>query len=162
MAPGSWNPSSWKTSACLSCTVNTMAADGLVTQEAGSVDNKLALVYIMAWYDLTTSHYQTQCSHWHWNKNTIMLMKFSSLIAPEVVNMTTSDAASDADIFISVDFFFSSGDNELNFLSLLRCISSGGFSQPRIWCCHFLPPGLLHTLGASESLSYSRVSFELI
>ena len=78
-----------------------MAADGQVTQEAGSVDNKLALVYIMAWCDLATSHYQTQ-----WNRNTIMLMKFSSLIAPEVVNMTTIDAASDEDIFISVDFFF--------------------------------------------------------
>ena len=34
--------------------------------------------------------------------------------------------------------------------------------QPRIWCCHYLPPGSLITLGASESLSYSHVSFNLI
>ena len=34
--------------------------------------------------------------------------------------------------------------------------------QPRIWCCHYLPPGSLLTLGASESLSYSHVSFNLI
>ena len=33
---------------------------------------------------------------------------------------------------------------------------------PRIWCCHYLPPGSLLTLGASESLSYSHVSFNLI
>ena len=33
---------------------------------------------------------------------------------------------------------------------------------PRIWCCHYLPPGSLITLGASQSLSYSHVSFNLI
>ena len=33
---------------------------------------------------------------------------------------------------------------------------------PRIWCCHYLPPGSLITLGASEYLSYSHVSFNLI
>ena len=33
---------------------------------------------------------------------------------------------------------------------------------PRIWCCHYLPPGSLLTVGASESLSYSHVSFNLI
>ena len=33
---------------------------------------------------------------------------------------------------------------------------------PRIWCCHYLPPGSLLTLGATESLSYSHVSFNLI
>ena len=31
-----------------------------------------------------------------------------------------------------------------------------------MWCCHYLPPGSLHTLGASESLSYNHVSFEFI
>ena len=35
-------------------------------------------------------------------------------------------------------------------------------SWPRIWCCHYLPPGSLLTLGATESLSYSHVSFNLI
>ena len=34
--------------------------------------------------------------------------------------------------------------------------------SPSIWCCHYLPPGSLSTLGASESLSYSHVSFNLI
>ena len=33
---------------------------------------------------------------------------------------------------------------------------------PRIWCYHYLPPGSLLTLGATESLSYSHVSFNLI
>ena len=33
---------------------------------------------------------------------------------------------------------------------------------PRIWCCHHLPPCSLLTLWASESLSYSHVSFNLI
>ena len=30
--------------------------------------------------------------------------------------------------------------------------------QPRIWCCHYLPPDSLLALRASESLSYSHVS----
>ena len=34
--------------------------------------------------------------------------------------------------------------------------------QPRIWCCHYLPQGSLIALGASESLSYNPVSFNLI
>ena len=32
----------------------------------------------------------------------------------------------------------------------------------RIWCCHYLSPGSLITLGASEYLSYIHVSFNLI
>ena len=30
--------------------------------------------------------------------------------------------------------------------------------QPRIWCSHYLPPGSLLTVGASESFSYNHVS----
>ena len=36
------------------------------------------------------------------------------------------------------------------------------FPQPCRWCCHYFPPCSLHTLGASETLSYNSVSFELI
>ena len=40
--------------------------------------------------------------------------------------------------------------------------SSKELRKPRIWCCHYLPPGSLLTLGASESISHSHVSFNLI
>ena len=36
------------------------------------------------------------------------------------------------------------------------------YFKPHIWCCHYLPPGSLHTLRASKSLSYKHISFELI
>ena len=42
------------------------------------------------------------------------------------------------------------------------CSPLGNYANPRIWCCHYLPPGSLITLGASESLSYSHFSFDLI
>ena len=41
-------------------------------------------------------------------------------------------------------------------------ITHSKLHQPCIWCCHYLPPGSLITLGASESLSYIHVSFNLI
>ena len=49
-------------------------------------------------------------------------------------------------------------------LPLAPCIIDGlrQLRQPRIWCCHYLPPGSLLTLGASESLPYSHISFNLI
>ena len=37
------------------------------------------------------------------------------------------------------------------------------FSQPRIWCCHYLPPGSLHTLGHPSLFhTVACVSYELI
>ena len=44
-----------------------------------------------------------------------------------------------------------------------QCFPNGQqYTKPRIWCCHYFPPGSLYTLGASESLSYSHISFNLI
>ena len=48
-----------------------------------------------------------ECIHYnyHWNGSVIILMKFSSLAALEVVKMTTSSAASDEN-FIKMTFSF--------------------------------------------------------
>ena len=49
-------------------------------------------------------------------------------------------------------------------LQWCSCLSQGMDKQlrkPRIWCCHYLPPGSLLTLGASKSISHSHVSFNL-
>ena len=57
--------------------------------------NKSPLIQVIVWR-------QTGCTyddpfHWgiHWNKNVVILTKFSSLAALEVVILTTSSAASD-------------------------------------------------------------------
>ena len=42
----------------------------------------------------------------HWNENVSILIKFSSLAAPEVVKMTTSSAASDENFVKMTTFLF--------------------------------------------------------
>ena len=81
------------------------------------------------------------------------------------VSMTMSSRHQD-NIWTSVDpvrWHVSLGLDEIitfTFTHTYKTCDNSQLHQPRIWCCHYLPPGLLLMLGASESLSYSHVSFE--
>ena len=63
------------------------------------------LVFILNNILNTTFSYSTWISCQHWNQKIVMLT-FSSLVAPEVVRMTTSGAASDEKVVNMMTFLF--------------------------------------------------------
>ena len=62
----------------------------------------------MCWICLLPDSSWYQCSIWarHWDENVAILMKFSSLAAPEVVKLTTSSAANDDNFIKRTTFPF--------------------------------------------------------
>ena len=124
-----YNGTHWLGDAYISLSIITRCCNSRNAPNTWRSRESCTIAYILP----VPSHYINQC---HWNKNVVILTKFSSLAALEVVILTTSSAASD-EHFIKMKTFPFQWLTLLNAISLMRFHGKTmGFYGKQSWISH--------------------------